>query len=64
MPITVIESEWRETPMRCKRCGGKMYSDGWQLPECPNDLEVAELSDILEWLITDHSDTSDNAKQD
>jgi len=62
MPITVIESEWRETPMVCPDCGCVMYSDGKSLPVCGDNacLHHAKLRDVLEWLITDHSKPVDD----
>lgn len=56
MPITIIESDWRETPMTCSECEYTMYSDGKSLPVCGNEncLHQATLHDVLEWLITEH----------
>lgn len=52
MPIDEIESRWRETGITCE-CGGMMYSDGKNRPQCSDCLKLATDEQIYTRLISD-----------
>jgi tRNA(Ile2) C34 agmatinyltransferase TiaS len=50
--IAEIESDWRETGIKCPECGDMTYSDGINRPRCAGCLACLSDEYIWQWLIT------------
>jgi tRNA(Ile2) C34 agmatinyltransferase TiaS len=50
--IIEIESDWRETGIKCPECGDMTFSDGINRPRCAGCLACLSDEYIWQWLLT------------